>query len=112
MREAPTTVPCPALEWRAALEECGPAEDRSIMLRGGVRIGGASFAVLAIRINREMRGTPDYKTGLPSPPYQTEFMETTLDELEYLIDMLDEFIGSTSRSVVELKTGPYVAAAA
>ena len=102
------TVECPALEWPRVLEECGPAEDPTILLMGTARIGGTPVAVVAIRVKPELRRAPDYRQGVPSAAYETGALETILDELEYLTDEVGVVTGSAERSIVRLPTGPYV----
>jgi len=102
------TVPCPTVEWPSFLEECGPAEDPSILLRGTARIGGTRVAVVAIRIKPELRRAPDYRQDVPSAAYETGALDTMLEEFEYLTDELTVVAGGAGRSIVRLQTGPYV----
>ncbi len=101
-------VQCPALEWPSFLEECGPAEDPSIVLKGTARIGGTPSAVVAIRIKPDLRRAPDYKSGVPADVYQVDALETILDELDYLVNEIGAITGSMERRVVRLSTGVYV----
>ena len=102
------TIPCPAIEWPSSLEERGPVEDPSIILGARARLGSAALEVLAIRINPGLRRTPDYKKDLPIEVYQSRTVETVLDELEFMTEALEDMGGSTSQSVIELKTGTYL----
>jgi hypothetical protein len=101
-------IQCPALEWPTSLEECGPVEDPSIVLKGTARIGGTPAAVVAIRIKLDLRRAPDYKNGLPADVYQVDALETTLDELDYLVNKIGVITGSMERRAVRLSTGVYV----
>ena len=96
------------MDWPRSLEEHGPAEDPSIILRARARLGSATLEVLAIRIDPELRRTPDFRKDLPIGLYHARAMETMLDELEYLSDALADVAESTSQSVIELETGTYL----
>jgi hypothetical protein len=101
-------IQCPALEWPTSLEERGPVEDPSIVLRGTARIGGTPAAVVAIRIKSDRRRAPDYKVGVPAAVYQVDALETIVDELDYLVDEIGVIAGSMARSLIHLSTGDYV----
>jgi hypothetical protein len=101
-------IACPALEWPSSLEERGPVEDPSIVLKGTARIGGAPAAVVAIRIKPDLRRAPDYKKGVAANVYQADALETILDELDYLVDEIGVITGGMERRVVRLSTGVYV----
>jgi hypothetical protein len=101
-------VQCPALEWPSFLEERGPVEDPSIVLRGTARIGGTPAAVVAIRIKPDLIRAPDYKNGVPADVYQVDALETIVDELDYLVDEIGVVTGSMERRVVRLSTGVYL----
>jgi hypothetical protein len=101
-------VQCPALEWPSFLEERGPVEDPSIVLRGTARIDGTPAAVVAIRIKPDLKRAPDYKNGVPADVYQVDALETIVDELDYLVDEIGVVTGSMERRVVHLSTGVYL----
>jgi hypothetical protein len=100
-------VSCPALEWPNYLDECGPAEDPTILLSGTARIGGTPVAVVAIRINPGLRRCPDYRKDLPAAVYETGALEAILEELEYMTEELSVVTGSGERSIVDLAEGRY-----
>lgn len=102
------TVPCPTLEWPPFLEECGPAEDPSILLTGTARIGGTSVAVVAIRITPGRTRVPDYRRGVPTAAYETGALETILEELDYLAQEVGAVTASAEPGIVRLATGTYV----
>jgi hypothetical protein len=101
-------IPCPPLEWPSFLQECGPANDPQIVLRGDARIGDTPLQVVAIRVDPELRYAPDYRRGVPAEAYETAALETTLDELEYLTEELSGLTGRAQRSIVRLAGGAYV----
>lgn len=101
-------VACPSIEWPRFLEECGPAEDPGIVLKGRAHIGDTPLQVVAIRIAPELRRAPDYKRGVPQGAYRTAALETTLEELEYVTEELRSLTGAAERSLVLLPTGAYV----
>jgi hypothetical protein len=101
-------VACPSIEWPGALEECGPAEDPDIVLKGTARIGETPLQVVAIRVDPELRRAPDYKGDVPERAYRTAALETTLDELEYVTEELGGLTGAAERSLVRLPAGAYV----
>jgi hypothetical protein len=101
-------VPCPPLEWPPFLEECGPAEDPSILLTGRARIGGASAAVVAVRIAPGRARVPDYREGVPDAAYETSQLETILEELECLAQEIGAAPATMEAGMVQLATGTYV----
>ncbi len=101
-------VPCPQLEWPHFLEECGPAEDPSILLTGTARLGGTSVAVVAIRIALGRTRVPDYRPDVPEAAYETSALETILEELDYLAQEIGTVTARTETGIVRLATGTYV----
>jgi hypothetical protein len=107
-KEGKMTVACPSIEWPRFLEECGPAEDADIVLKGTAHIGATPLEVIAIRIDPRLRRAPDYRPDVPEAAYQTAALETTLEELEYLTEELAAVTGAAERSLVRLPAGDYV----
>lgn len=101
-------VRCPTVEWPNFLEECGPEEDPEIVLKGTAHIGTTPLEVIAIRIDPQLRRTPDYKPDVPEAAYNTAALEATLEELEYVTAELAAVTGAAERSIVHLPAGPYV----
>jgi hypothetical protein len=94
------TVPCPVPEWPESLEEAGPAEDRSILLRGAVSIGRIRFSVTAVRVD-PIRFGPDFR-GDRNLSIYAGF------DLSELLGVVAELIGEAVPSTVQLETGRYV----
>ena len=105
------TVPCPACEWPTSLDERGPAEDPSILLTGTARFGEATLQVVAIRVNRVSRASPDYKPEVSEECYQAGGLDVALeeafDELDCAADQLSEFLSASRQNVVTLSERPY-----
>jgi hypothetical protein len=94
------TVPCPVPEWPEALEEAGPAEDRSILLQARVSIGRTEFSVTAVRVD-PIRFGPDFRADRSLSIYAGY-------ELSDLLDMVAELVGEAVPSTVQLEMGRYV----
>ncbi len=101
-------IACPRIEWPDALEERGPADDPSIVLRGTARLGEAPLEIVAIRVDPELRRAPDYRSGVPEAAYRRAALEAALEELEYLAEELGGLIDKEERSIVRLAGAPYV----
>ena len=104
-------VECPPCKWPSVLEERGPAQDPSILLIGAARIGETAVQVVAIRINATLRWSPDYRDGVADDTYRAngldEALEGALEEFQSGAAELEEFLGASGSSVVELATGTY-----
>jgi hypothetical protein len=100
------TIPCPAADWPAALEERGPPDDPALLLTGRVRLGGAELRLVAIRIDPTLRWSPDYRPDLPAAGYAADgldaALEGVLEELGVLAEQLGEILGETADAVVML----------
>jgi hypothetical protein len=101
-------VKCPTIEWPNSLDVCGPEQDPEIVLKGIAHIGPTPLQVIAIRIDPQLRRTPDYKPDVPEAAYHTAALETMLEEFEYLTEELAEVTGAAERSFVHLPAGAYV----
>lgn len=107
-------MPIRRLEWQwpEALEERGPAQDPSILLTGSARIGQVPVQVVAVRINPELVGVPDYRPDVDEARYRkgalATLLETILDESEYLVSELEELLGKARSSIVPLEQGSYL----
>lgn len=55
----------PAIEWPNFLEGCWPEQDPDIVLKGTAHISATLLEVVAIRIDPQLRCTPDYKPDVP-----------------------------------------------
>jgi hypothetical protein len=107
-REEKMAIQCPPIEWPSLLDACGPDQDPEIVLKGTARIGATPLQVVAIRVDPQLRRTPDYKVGVPEAAYRTSALEAMLEELEYVIQELDEVTSAAERSIVYLPAGAYV----
>jgi hypothetical protein len=105
------TVECPPCQWPSLLEERGPEDDPSILLTGAAHIGQTAVQVVAIRINATLRWTPDYQRGVAEDSYHAngldEALEGALEGFQSGAAELEEFLGASGSSVVELTTGTY-----
>lgn len=104
------TISLPTCQWPDTLEEHGPVEDPSILLKGILRVGAATLQIVAIRINPELRRVPAYRPDVEKAAYVrgglSEMLEDALDELEGFAEMLELSRKEVSR-FVELETGFY-----
>jgi hypothetical protein len=104
-------VPCPNCRWPAELDERGPAEDPAILLTGTAYIGTIPVLVLAVRIDPNTGRLPDYKPGVPRAAYAggrfDVVLEVLMDELEYIASELDDLLGESRPSTVQLPGGLY-----
>jgi hypothetical protein len=105
-------VQCPPCQWPTALDERGPVEDPGILLTGRARIGDIAVQIVAVRIDPALRWMPDYKSDVAEGCYQVDgldvALETILEELESVGSGLEDVLGETRPSIVELATGTYM----
>jgi hypothetical protein len=96
----------------ARLDERGPKEDPSILLTGTAEIGNAPALVIAIRISRTLRRTPDYRQDVPAEMYGVNNidagLETFLENADDLTDELSDALGEHVPSIVQLEPGAYM----
>jgi hypothetical protein len=99
-------------QWPEALVECGPAEDPSILLTGSARVGPVPVQIVALRVDPDVVGWPDYKPEVREEGYRADglakLLETLADEFDYLVSALEELIGEGRASVVPLRQGSYL----
>jgi|HubBroStandDraft_1064217.scaffolds.fasta_scaffold46929_3 hypothetical protein len=104
-------VESPPCQWPSVLQECGPEQDPSILLVGAARIGETAVQVVAIRINATLRWSPDYRPGVAEDTYRSngldEALEAALEGFQSGAAELEEFLGNSGSSVVELASGTY-----
>jgi hypothetical protein len=105
-------IPFPRSAFPAMLEERGPREDPSILLTGPAEIGGASARIIAIRVSRSLRWTPDYKNAVPAESYRRArldaSLETFLENVEDLAVELSDELGDYVPSIMHLDAGFYM----
>jgi hypothetical protein len=105
------SIPFPQCVYPATLEERGPKEDPSILLTGMAEIGNAPALIIAIRISRTLRSTPDYRQDVPAGVYGVNNidagLETFLENAEDLIDELSDALGEHVPSIIQLEPGLY-----
>lgn len=94
------TIACPTLQWPSGLLEAGPEHDRTILLRSVAEIAGASYSVIAIRID-PIRMAADLRSDVPAHTYSSHQVQNMLDDLL-------EYTEITDQSLVRLSTGSYV----
>ena len=94
------TILCPTAQWPTSLQAAGPQQDPTILLRGPATVAGASYAVLAIRID-PVRMAPDLRDDVPASAYaQTELAE--------IMDALMSWTAITDEVLLPLDDGYYV----
>lgn len=105
------TIQSPPCEWPSVLDERGPSEDPSILLTGAAHIGNVEVQIVAIRVPRMTRQTPDFKRGIDEDSYDqgglAEFLEVTLESLDSVAADLAELLDGRESSAMELATGHY-----
>lgn len=105
------SVECPACEWPLFLEEQGPREDPTILLTGTARIGKAAIKIIAVRINRNLRAAPDYRSDVQRHCYHVggydSILSTILEEFEDAAAQVGDLLGEEHFNIVQLPTGPY-----
>ena len=106
------SIPFPPCVWPATLDERGPKEDPSILLTGTAKIGNAPARIIAIRISRTLRRTPDYRQDVPAGIYGVNDLdaglETFLENAEDLTEELSDVLGEHVPSIVQLEPGAYM----
>jgi hypothetical protein len=104
-------VQFPLYQLPAVLDECGPAEDPTILLTGIVRIGDSAIRLVAVRIDTTLRSAPDFKSGVDQSRYQEngleDVLEATLEEMEFVASEFSELLGESGPSIVQLPDGAY-----
>lgn len=93
-------VPCTPPVWPTVLREDGPAEDPTILLGGPVKLDGAVYHVMAVRVDPE-RLRPDFRPELDEDVYSDHELQVLLDELGY-------FGNVTHDSLITLESGSYI----
>lgn len=105
-------IPFPRCVWPATLDTRGPKDDPSILLTGSAEIGHAPALIIAVRISRIMRRTPDYRADVPADIYQMfnldAGLETFLENAEDLTAELSDALGDHVPSVMQMDTGSYL----
>jgi hypothetical protein len=106
------SIPFPRCAWPATLDERGPTEDPSIVLTGTAEIGDALARIIAIRISRKLRSTPDYRRDVPAGIYcrnnLDSGLEAFLENAEDLTAELSDALGGHVPSIVQLEPGAYM----
>ena len=77
----------PAIQWPAAFDAQGPAEDPNILLVAEASIDGIAFVITAIRMRDGMR-MPDYREGVPIGVYE-DTIDSMREEIEVLASTMD-----------------------
>ncbi len=80
-------TPSPVMKWPAIFREEGPPTDPSILLSGDAEVGGVAFRVSAMRMRTGLR-VPDYRDDVSASAYRAA-MDSTLDDVEDLVDSID-----------------------
>jgi hypothetical protein len=105
------SIPFPQCIYPATLEERGPKEDPSILLAGMAEIGDAPALIIAIRVSRTLRSTPDYRQDIPAEVYRVNNidagLETFLENSEDLTDELSDALGEHVPSIIQMEPGLY-----
>jgi hypothetical protein len=94
------TVAVPLPQWPSSLIEAGPDGDRTILLRGLADIGGAAYAVLAIRVD-PISLRVDRLDVVASRVYADLQLDDMLDDISSYTEITDA-------SLVRLDSGTYV----
>lgn len=102
-------VQCPSCHWPSSFEECGPPEDRSILLSGTARIGSGAVQIFAVRTSRMSARIPDYGDDIPRERYQELgiVLEQLLENMEYLANELQDLSNDAGSGGIDLPTGTY-----
>jgi hypothetical protein len=106
------SIPFPPCVYPATLDERGPKEDPSILLTGMAAIGNAPALVIAIRISRTPRRTPDYRHDVPTKMYSVNNIDVGLKTFpgnsDDLTDEPSDALGEQVPSIVQLEPGTYM----
>ena len=94
------TIPFPTPQFPSVLLEVGPLADRAILLRGTAEIAGASYEIVAIRMD-PISMTVDFRTDLPRQTYAGCAVQDILEDLAGHTEMTDA-------ALVHLSAGDYV----
>lgn len=89
----------PAIQWPAAFDAQGPAEDPTILLTAEASIDGVAFGITAIRMRDGMR-MPDYREGVPVSVYE-DALDSMREEIEVLASTMEP-------SLIALDGGEYL----
>ena len=104
-------VAIPPCAWPRALDERGPPEDPTILLTATATIGEAAVQVIAIRMRRDLRWTPDYLPDIPAERYDANelspVLEAILESSESLASDIADILGENSATTLDLPTGQY-----